>query len=115
MFIPGALLGIEASFLAEAACDLAFCVVWFRFRMLRRYLAYRPVKVSRVYRLLEHGADGCLGHGPAHLLVESAAEIGFFFWSPEMVRWAREGLPVFSNLAGPVQHFQAAILECWRN
>ena len=76
MFIPGALRGIEASFLAEASlrklrtaivkvvwsrrlslantgavlglldgpsgCDPAFCVVWFRFRMLRRYLAYRP-------------------------------------------------------------------------
>ena len=73
MFIPGALHGIEASFLAGASmrklraaiigvvwsrrqsfasicavlslldgpsgCDPAYCVVWFRFRMLRRYLA----------------------------------------------------------------------------
>ena len=64
-------------------CDPAFCVVWFRFRMLRRYLAYRPGEVSRVYRLLEHAANVCPGHGPAHLLVESAAEIGFV-WSPGM-------------------------------
>ena len=76
MFIPGALHGIEASFLAESSvrklraafcrvflscrqplahvgavlslldgpvgCDPAFCVVWFRFRLMRRYLAYRP-------------------------------------------------------------------------
>ena len=68
MFIPGALHGVEASFLAGASlrvawsrrqpfasigavlslldfpsgCDPPFCVVWFRFRMLRRYLAYRP-------------------------------------------------------------------------
>ena len=82
MFTPGALHGIEASFLAEASlrrlraaifrvvgsrrqplasvgavlsfldgpvgCDPAFCVVWFRFRMLRRYLAYRPGLVSSV-------------------------------------------------------------------
>ena len=84
MFIPGALHGIEASFLADTSlrklrtaflkvawsrrqsftsvgavlslldgpsgCDPAFCVVWFRFRMLRRYLAYHPGEVFRVYR-----------------------------------------------------------------
>ena len=81
MFIPDALHGIEASFLAEAGlrelraavvrvvwsrrqslanpfavlglldgpigCDLAFCVVWFRFRLLRRFLAHRPGEVAR--------------------------------------------------------------------
>ena len=57
---------------------------------------------------------GVLGHGPVHLLVESAAEIGFVC-SPEMVGWAREGLPVLSNLAGPTQHFRAVILEGWRS
>ena len=91
MFIPGALHGVEAYFLAGASlrklraafigvawsrrqpfasigavlslldgpsgCDPAFCVVWFRFRMLRRYLAYRPGEVSRVYRLLESAAE----------------------------------------------------------
>ena len=95
-------------------CDPAFCVVWYRFRMLLRYLAYQPGEVSRVERLLEHAADGCPGHGPAHLLVESAAEIGFV-WSPDVVGWVREGLPVLSNLAGPTQHFGAAVLEGWRS
>ena len=108
---PGAVLSLLDG---PSGCDPAFCVVWFRFRLLRRYLAYRPGEVSRVDKLLEHVASGCLGHGPVHLLVESAAEIGFV-WSPEMVGWAREGLPVLSNLAGPIQHFWAAILEGWRN
>ena len=94
-------------------CDPAFCVVWFRFRMLRRHLAFRPGEVFRIKRLLEHAADGCPGHGPAHLLIESAAEIGFV-WSPDVVGWVREGLPVSSNLAGPFQHLRAAVLEGWR-
>ena len=138
MFIPGALHGIEASFLAEASLrklraaivrvvwsrrqslanpgavlslldgpsgsDPALCVVWIRFRMFRRFLAYRLGEVFRVYRLLEHVAGGCPGHGPVHLLVDSAAEIGFV-WSTDVTGWAREGLPVLSKLAGPIQHF----------
>ena len=52
-----------------SGCDRTFCVVWFRFLMLRRYRAYWPGEVFRIYRLLEHAADGCPGHGPAHLLV----------------------------------------------
>ena len=48
-----------------SGCDPAFCVVWFRFRMLRRYLAYIPGEVFRIFRLLGHAADGCPGHGPA--------------------------------------------------
>ena len=142
MFLPAALHGIEASFLAEAGLRKlraaivkvvwsrrqsvantgavvslldgpSGCVVWFRFRMLRRFLASRPGEVSKDKRLLEHAADGCPGHGPAHLLVESAAEIGFV-WSSEMVGWARVELPVLSNLTGPIQHFRAFVLEGWR-
>ena len=56
---------------------LLFCVVWFRFRFLRRYLALWPAEVGRIYRLLEMVRDGCPGHGPIHLLSKSAAEIGF--------------------------------------
>ena len=29
--------------------------------------------------------------------------------------WSRPGLPLLSNLAGPVQHFKTAILDAWRN
>ena len=59
-----------------------------------------------MYRLLDRMAD-CSGHGPVHLLVDSAAEIGF--------QWERLGLPVLSNLAGPVQHFRSAVLESCRS
>ena len=148
MFIPSALHGIEASFLAESSvrklraafckvswssrqplahvgavlslldgpvgCDPAFCVVWFRFRLMRRYLAYRPEEVSRVYRLLAAAAEGCSGHGPAHLLVESAAAIGFSCCS-QVPGWNRPGLPVLSMMAGPIQHFRAAVLDAWRH
>ena len=95
-------------------CDPAFCVVWFRFRMLRRYLAYRPGEVSGVYRLLDSAAVGCPGHGPAHLLIESAAEIGFQ-WDSRQLCWERLGLLVLSNLAGSIQHFRAAILDAWES
>ena len=146
MFIPGALHGIEASFLAESSvrklraafckvswscrlahvgavlslldgpvgCDPAFCVVWFRFRLMRRYLAYRPEEVSRVHRLLAAAAEGCSGHGPAHLLVESAAEIGFS-WCSDGFGWSRPGLPLLCMMAGPIQHFRSAILDAWRH
>ena len=73
--------------------------------MLRRYFAYRPGEVVRIYRLVEHAAHGSPGHGPAHLF--------FFVGSPDMVGWVREGLPVLSNLAGPIQHFWSAVLEGW--
>ena len=148
MFIPGALHGIEASFLADTSlrklrtafvrvawsrrqsfasigavlnlldgpsgCDTAFCVVWFRFRMLRRYLAYHPGEVFRVYRLLERSAGGCPGHGPVHLLLQSASTIGFHWDSLELA-WSRPGLPLLSDLSGPFQHFRAAILGAWRD
>ena len=45
----GAVLGLMDG---PQASDPAFCVVWLRFRMLRRYLAHRPGEVGRVYQLL---------------------------------------------------------------
>ena len=92
----------------------AFCVVWFRFRMLRRYLAYRLGEDYRVYRLLESAAEGSPGHGSVHLLLRSAAVIGFR-WDPEELAWDRSGLLLLSNLSGPVQHFRAATLDAWRD
>ena len=94
-------------------CNPAFCVVWFRFLMLRRYLAYRPGEVPGLYRLLDSVAEGCPGHSPARLLVESAADIGFQ-WDSRQLGWERLGLPVLSNKAGPVRHFRSAVLEAWR-
>ena len=107
----GAVLGILDG---PTGCDPAYCVVWFRFRLLRRYLALWPAEVGRVYRLLAMVHGCCPGHCPVHLLSASAAEIGFE-WDPHALAWIRPGLPLLSNLAGPIQHFQAAILDAWRN
>ena len=82
--------------------------------MLGRYLALWPAEVGRIYRLLEMVRDGCPGHGPIHLLSNSAAEIGFQ-WDPVALAWVRPGLPMLDNLAGPIQDFRSAILDAWRN
>ena len=71
-------------------------------------------KLGEVYRLLEMVGAGCPGHGPVHLLSASVAEIGFQ-WDPLALAWSRPGLPLLTNLAGPVQHFKTAILDAWRN
>ena len=106
MFLPGALHGIEVSILADTSlrklrayvglygplantgavlslldgpsgCDPAFCVVWFRFRTLRRCLAYRPGEVHRAYRLIDGAADGCPGHGLRICLWRVLLRLGF--------------------------------------
>ena len=111
---PFASVGAVLSLLdGPTGCDPAFCVVWFRFRLLRRYLALWPSEVGRVYRLLDMVGSGCPGHCPKHLLSASAAEIGFQ-WDPHALAWIRPGLPLLSNLDGPIQHFKAALLDAWR-
>ena len=112
---PLASVGAVLSLLGgPTGCDPAFFVVWFRFRLLRRYLALWLAEVGRVYRLLAMVSEGCPGHGPIHLLSASAAEIGFL-WDPDALAWFRPGLPLLSNLAGPIQHFKSALLDAWRN
>ena len=64
--------------------------------------------------LLERAAEGSPGHGPDHLLLQSAAVIGFR-WDPEELAWDWPGLPLLSNLSGPIQHCRAAILGAWRS
>ena len=108
---PLANIGTVLSLLdGPLGCDPAFCVVWFQFRLLRRCLAYWPGEAPRVYRLLDSVAVRCPGRGSAHVLVESAAEIGFQ-WDSRQLGWE----PVLGNSAGPIQHFRAAVLERWRN
>ena len=46
------------SWMVPLGVTLPFCVVWFRFRLLRRYLALWPAEVGRVYRLLEMVGNG---------------------------------------------------------
>ena len=95
-------------------CDPAFCVIWFPFRFLHRYLSLCTTEVAGVYRLLEMVSEGCLGHCPVHLLSASAAEVGFR-WGPLAFAWSRPDLPLHCDLAGPVQHFRAAVLDAWRD
>ena len=112
---PLAHMGAVLSLLdGPVGCDPAFCVVWFRFRQMRRYLTYRPEEVSTVYRLLAAATGGSSGYGPAQLLIESAVEIGFS-WCSHVPGWNRPGLPVLSMVAGPIQHFRAAVLGAWRH
>ena len=58
-------------------CDPCFCVVWFRFRLLRRYLALWPAEVGRICRILGMVGEGCPGHGPLHLLHLVLLKLGF--------------------------------------
>ena len=59
--------------------DPAFFIIWSRFRQLRRYLSYRPDEEARIFRLLDYASAGSPGHGPIHLLLQSAEEI-VFLW-----------------------------------
>ena len=52
---------------------------------LRRYLSYRPDEKNRIFRLLDYASTGSPGHGPIHLLLQSAEEI--FFWDSEQAGW----------------------------
>ena len=92
--------------------DLAFYVVWSRFRMMRRYLAYCPEEEPRIFQMLDLISRGAQGHGPVHLLLISPAELGFA-WDGDEKGWVRVSLPPLRMMAGPIQHFRAAILEAW--
>ena len=103
----------SVSFL-DGPVDPAFCVVWCRFRLFRRYLALWPSQVGRAYRLLEMVGEGCPGHGPipSSLPVLLRLALGGILWlwlglgqvCPCLVIW----LALFSI-------FKAAILDAWRN
>ena len=56
--------------------DPAFHIIWSRFRMMRRYLAYCPDEEPRIFRMLDLISRGAQGHGPVHLLLIFAAELG---------------------------------------
>ena len=98
---------------APDCCDPEMYVIWNRFRQLRRFLAYRPNEVQRVYRLLDLVAAGRPGHGPVHLLISSASQLGFA-WDSNEEGWIRPGLPPLRMLSGPYQHFKSAIFSSWR-
>ena len=69
-------------------------VVWCRFRMLRRHMALNSSvhELARVYTLLRVVSVGAPGHGPFHLLLSSAASLGFS-WDSDLCVWLRAGFP----------------------
>ena len=94
--------------------DPAFhIIVWARFRMMRRYLASSPEEESCFFRMLDLISRGAQGHGPVHLLLMSAAELGFA-WDGAEKGLVRVTLPPLRMMTGPVQHFRSAILDAWR-
>ena len=54
------------------------------------------------------------GHGPIHLLLISASELGFA-WDGDEVGWVRVSLPPLRMMTDPIQHFYASILDAWRH
>ena len=63
---------------------------------------------------MDYASTGSPGHGPIHLLLQSAEELGFF-WDSEQAGWIRPGLPPLRMMTGPVQHFRSAIWQAWQN
>ena len=93
--------------------DPAFHIIWSRFRMMRSFLAYCPEEEPRIFRMLDFISRGAHGHCPIHLLLFSAAELGFA-WDGDEKGWVRVSLPPLRMMTGPVQHFRSAILDAWR-
>ena len=62
--------------------------------------------------MLDLISRGAQGHGLVHLLLISAAELGFA-WDGNEHGWVRVSLPPLRMMTGPIQHFRSAILEAW--
>ena len=84
---------------------LPFLIFW--------YLAYCPDEEPRIFRMLDLISWGAQGHGPVHLLLISAAELGFA-WDGAEKGWVRVSLPPLRMMTVPVQLFYSSILDAWR-
>ena len=106
---PGAVLSLLDG---PSGCDPGYHVVWCRFRLLRRFMAYNSgvLDLVRVYGLLRAVCGGAPGHGPIHLLLQGASDIGFS-WDPVACVWNRPGLPPLDHIASPFQYFRTAVLD----
>ena len=94
--------------------DPTFFIIWCFFRQLRRYLAYKPDEEDRIFGLHDHGSSGSPGHGPVHLLADSALEIGLS-WDAEQAGWIGPFLPPLRMMAVPFQHFRSAVWQAWQD
>ena len=93
---PGAILTLLDG---PVGSDPAFHVVWCRFRMTRRFLAYNSgvLDTAGIYRLLGEVEAGATGYGSLHLLLSSAGTIGFA-WDPVQCVFVKPGLPHLCHL-----------------
>ena len=89
--------------------DPALHIVWVRFRIVRRYLAYCLDEVPGIFKML----DVISGRVLVMVLLISAAELGFAGDGDER-GWVRPSLPPLWMLTGPIQHFFSSILDAWR-
>ena len=107
---PGAVLSLLDG---PVGSDPGFHVVWCRFRMLRGHMAYNSSvhELAGVYRVVSGGAPG---HGPVHLLLSSAASLGFS-WDSDLCVWLRPGLPALCQISTPSQFFRKAVWDAWRS
>ena len=108
---PGAVLSLLDG---PDGCDPAYFLVWTRFRRIRQYLAYHPGESVRIYHMLDCISRGVRRHGPIHLLLASAAKIGFV-WNSDACCWFRPGLRSYHLLASPKQVYKDSILRAWQN
>ena len=81
--------------------------------MMRRYPAYCLEEEPRIFRMLDLISRGAQGRGPVHILLISAAELGFA-WDGEEKGWVRVSVPLLRMMSGPVQHFYSSIWDAWR-
>ena len=88
-------------------CDPGYHVVWCRSRMLRRFVAYNAgvADLAGVYGSLRAVGAGAPGHGPIHLLVQSASVMFFagilmLAYGFVMVSLVFVRLPALSRISG---------------
>ena len=100
---PGAVLSLLDGPLGS---DPGFHVVSCRFRMLRGHTANNSFvhELAGVYSLLRVVAAGTPGHGQVHLLLSSAASLGFS-WDSDLCVWLRPRLPALCQISSPFQFF----------
>ena len=91
--------------------DPAFHIIWARFRMMRRYLACCLDEEPRIFRMLDLISRRAQGHGPVHILLISAAELGFA-WDGAEQGWVRVSLPPLRMMTGPCAAFSTLLF--WR-
>ena len=93
---------------------LPYSIIWARFRHDAKVFGCNaPRRSLSIFKMLDLICRGAQGHGPVHLLLTSAAELGFA-WDGEERGWVRSSLPHLRMMTQLVQHSYSSILEAWR-